>query len=84
MMKFHKSIIYILSDVVFRIRIGSLCCNVSKFCEGKVTLSINTRDKPMSQASGERIGSGMKAGAGAAEEFTHKVRIFRKCLNFLP
>ena len=26
----------------------------------------------------------LKAGAGADDELTHKVRIFRKCFNFLP
>ena len=26
----------------------------------------------------------LKAGAGADDELAHKVRIFRKCLNFLP
>ena len=39
---------------------------------------------PMSQASVEPIELFLKAGAGADGELTHKVRIFRKCFNFLP
>ena len=42
------------------------------------------RGMPMSQASVEPIELFLKAGAGADGELTHKVRIFRKCFNFLP
>ena len=42
------------------------------------------RGMPMSQVSVEPIELFLKAGAGADDELTHKVRIFRKCFNFLP